>query len=206
LITGGGVASAEDQYGFWPESQYGIELSVGGGVETFADQGMRNVTDTGGMWDVRGVLGTRSPVSLEAAYTGSARMIDSIFGDQGDAALVGTGLEGAMRLQLLPMEVFTPYAFGGLGWKRYDIAGADFSTADTGIADEDTLLEIPVGAGLSYRARGTVLDARFTYRAAVGEDLVVQEDIDNPIPDTESDSGRLAMDTWAISARLGYEF
>jgi hypothetical protein len=200
LCVAGSTAMADD---YWPMSQYGIEVAVGGGVEGFTDDRMRDVTDPGLAWDVRAVIGTRSPIALEGAYTGSAKPIESIFGDQLDATLIGTGFEGALRVQLLPLEAFTPYAFGGLGWKRYDIAGEDFTTADTGIADEDTLLEIPVGAGLAYRNNGFVADARFTYRAAMGEDLVITNDA---LPDVDSDRGHAGLDSWAVAARVGFEF
>jgi hypothetical protein len=163
---------------------------------------MRSTTDPGGVWDVRGVLGTRTPIAVEAAYVGTAQGIDARFGEDTTATLVGTGLEGALRLNLLPFAAVTPYAFAGLGWKRYDVAGADFRTADTGIRDEDTLLEVPMGGGLSYRYAGFLADGRFTYRAAVGEDLVLSDDA---LPE-EAEPDTLGLDNWSVSARVGFEF
>jgi len=197
-------ALADDDYDDdgWPASEYGIGLSLGAGLSDFTDNDMQSTTDPGGTWDVRGVLGTRTPVAFEAAYVGTAQGIDARFGEDTTATLVGSGLEGALRLNLLPFAAVTPYAFGGLGWKRYDVAGADFRTADTGINDEDTLLEIPMGGGLAYRYGGFLADARFTYRAAVGEDLVLS---DSEIPD-EAEPDAEGLDNWAVSARLGVEF
>jgi hypothetical protein len=202
LAASATTAVAEEYEDYWPSSEYGMELSVGGGVETIASDRMQQATDAGAMWDVRYVLGTRSPVALEAAYVGSTQTINSVLGDRDTARLMGTGLEGNLRLNILPLEDFTPYAFGGLGWKRYDVTGADFTTADTGIADEDTLLEVPMGAGLSFREGGFVADARFTYRLAAGEDLVIEDDVDDPI-DTERQA---SLDNWGVGARVGYEF
>lgn len=197
-------AFADDEYDDdeWPASEYGISLSVGGGVQDFTDSGMRSTTDPGGIWDVRGVLGTRTPIAVEAAYVGTAQGIDARFGEDTTATLVGSGLEGALRLNLIPFAAVTPYAFGGLGWKRYDVVGADFRTADTGIRDEDTLLEVPMGGGLNYRYAGFLADARFTYRAAVGEDLVLT---DEQLPD-EVEPDAEGLDNWSVSARLGWEF
>lgn len=193
------VVSGED---YWPASEYGIEMSLGGGVESFASDEMQANTDPGATWDVRGVFGTRTPIALEAAYVGSSQSIDAVFGERSSARLMGTGLEGALRLNILPLEDFTPFAFGGLGWKRYDVTGADFTTADTGIRDEDTLLEVPMGGGLAYRDNGFVVDARFTYRLAAGEDLVISNSDSDPL-DTDRHAN---MDNWSVGARVGYEF
>lgn len=199
---GAGTALADDDSEDWPASVYGISLSLGAGLQDFTDSSMTSTTDPGGVWDVRGVIGTRTPVALEAAYVGTAQGIDARFGEDTTATLVGTGLEGAVRLNLIPLEDFTPYAFAGLGWKRYDVVGADFRTADTGIRDEDDLLEIPMGGGLSFRNQGFVADARFTYRAAAGEDLVITDD---SAPD-EANPDKAGMDTWGVSGRVGWEF
>jgi hypothetical protein len=185
-------------------SRYGIALLAGGGVEDFASDAMTETTDVGGNWDVRLAVGTKSPVAVEAAYTGSARQIDALF-TQEDATLVGTGLEGNLRLNLLPLEQVTPYAFGGLGWRRYDVVGEDFTRASAGIADQDDLMELPFGGGISGSYRGFIVDARFTYRAAVGEDLVVDDD-GAVLGNFDSSDGDLGLDTWSVSARMGVEF
>jgi hypothetical protein len=206
MLAGAAAPAAADSYDdekYWPTSEYGMEISAGGGVENFTSDRMQSSTDPGAMWDVRFVLGTRSPVALEGAYVGTTQNIDSVFGERNSARLMGTALESDIRLNLLPMEAFTPYAFGGLGWKRYDVTGADFTTADTGIRDSDSLIEVPMGAGVSYRDRGFVADARFTYRMAAGEDLVIANDSRDPV-DLEGDAA--GMDNWAVGARIGAEF
>jgi hypothetical protein len=199
---GAGPALADDDYEAWPGSVYGMSLTVGGGVQDFTDDTVRDTTDPGALWDVRGVLGTRTPIGVEAAYVGSAQAIDARFGEDASATLIGTGFEGALRVNLLPYLEVTPYAFAGLGWKRYDVRGADFRTADTGIDDEDTLLEVPMGGGFAYRYAGFLADARFTYRAAAGEDLVVSDD---QLPE-EAEPDMAGLDNWSISARAGWEF
>jgi hypothetical protein len=181
-----------------------MSISVGAGVQDFTSERMQDTTDMGGLWDLRLAFGTTSPVGLEVAYIGSATPINTVFGPDQDATLIGTGAEGLARLNVIPLGVVTPYVFGGLAWQRYDVVNADFRTADTGIEDEDTLFEVPVGAGLAFRPAGFLADARFTYRAAMGEDLVIEDDR-NPI-DINDDDNKAGMDTWQVSARVGVEF
>ncbi len=202
LVAGAGVAAADDNDDADDWTRYGMSVSVGAGVQDFTNDQMQETTDMGGLWDLRVAFGTTSPVGLEAAYIGSATPINTVFGPEQDATLIGTGAEGLARVNIIPLGVVTPYAFGGLAWQRYDVTGADFRTADTGIEDEDTLLEVPVGAGLAFRPYGFLADARFTYRAALGEDLVIADDRD-PIETNDTKAG---MDTWGVSARLGVEF
>jgi len=200
MAIGAGTAAA-DVEDYFPLDDPGISVTVGGGVSDFMEEDMRNTTDTGGMWELRMIAGTRSLIALEAAYVGTAQAIDARFGPDTTATLVGTGLEGAIRVNVLPMQDFTPYAFGGVGWKRYDVTGEDFTTSDVGIQDEDNQVEIPFGAGLAYRYEGFLADARFTYRVATGEDMVLEA-----TTPTSTNEDALNMDNWQASARLGFEF
>lgn len=207
VLLGAAAPGFADQYGTddddLPPSGIGISMSVGAGVAGFQDRDLRSTTDIGGLWDVRAVIGTRSLLALELAYVGTAQAIDSQFGEQQSATLIGTGVEGAARLNFMPLEAATPYVFAGLGYKRYDVRGADFMTAGTGIADEDTLLEVPLGGGLAFRVDRFIADARFTYRIATGEDLAVAV-TDNG--DVDIDAAALPMDTWSAAARVGFEY
>lgn len=183
-----------------PTTVIGVAVTAGGGVTDFVEEGVRDTTGVGGMWDVRVVIGTRTFLAFEAAYTGSASMLESRLPLDEDATLIGTGLEGAVRVNALPGEPLTPYAFAGIGWKRYDVSGDAFQMADTGIDDRDDLVEVPLGVGGAYRYESFVADARFTYRLTFEEDLVAERPLD------EADEAALALDTWAVSARVGYEF
>jgi hypothetical protein len=177
---------------------FGMAISAGGGVTDFLDNDAEDMTEIGGAWDVRLALGTRSWIGLEAGYIGSMHDIAAL-GLDPDAALMSNGLEGLVRVNLGTFAI-QPYAVGGVGWSRYELVNDDFNTSS--VNDEDDVLTVPVGAGLStYLGRGEagafMLDARFTYRAAFREDLLdpgtgneEQEDLDN----------------WAATLRLGYEF
>lgn len=174
-------------------SEYGLSLMAGGGVSGFTDETMRDTANVGGTWGVRAALGTRSPIGIEAGYLGSAQAVDAL-GLDSDAVLLGTALEALARVNILPEQRVTPYFFGGAAWSRYDVVNAETNTSD--VSDSDNLLEIPVGAGVSYRFADFVADVRGEFRVATGEDLV-RADIGQDAP---------TLHRWSASARLGYEF
>jgi hypothetical protein len=171
----------------------GVSLTVGGGVFGFTDSNMNAEAPAGGMWDVRAAIGTHSPIAAEVAYIGTAQQLDAV-GLDSDAMLVGNGVEGVARVNLLPQQIVNPYFFGGVAWKRYDVTNTDTNTSD--IASSDDIIEVPVGAGLGYRVSGFVLDARAELRMATEEDLIQND------PDTED----VRLHTWNAGAKLGYEF
>src|SRR4051794_28596204 len=79
-----GAASAHAQYDEHPtvsrgpgaehlRTPMGTIIQVGGGVTDFQSQRTRDLTSTGGYWDARAVVGTRTALALELAYVGNAR-------------------------------------------------------------------------------------------------------------------------------------
>lgn len=195
LAAGGSTALADVEREM--VTPRGVALSLGLGTEDFTGETMRDTTTTCGTWDVRAILGTRSYLAFEAGYLGSARGIDAPLGGE-DAILVGSTVEALARANLIPDGAFQPYAFLGGAWRRWDVAQEDFTTADAGMNDSDDELVIPVGAGLSYRYRGLVADARFTFRAATDDNLV--------LTDGGASDEYAAMHTWGVTTNVGYEF
>ena len=178
-------------------SKIGVGVSLGGGVSGFTDEGMRDAlsSDAGGLWDLRVAFGTHIPLGLELGYIGTASDVASIRTTD-NATMVGTTIEGALRWNILPHNSVNPYVFGGIGWQRYDITGAELSRADAGIADSADLMVVPVGAGLGYRdMSGLVLDLRGTVRIAQDETFV-----------TEASGASADLHTWEASGNIGYEF
>ena len=172
--------------------RYGIEVALGGGVEGFASQTLRDATNVGGMWDVRVAVGTRSPLAFEAAYIGSAQSIDAL-GLDTSAILVGNGVEGKVRVNLLDTEI-QPFAFAGVGWRRYSLTNESFNTS--AVSSSDDVLELPFGAGVAYKIAGFTLDARGEFRLATEEDLMPSRT-----------SGAAAdMHRWSANANIGYAF
>src|SRR5690349_4171249 len=122
LIAGSVPAAyADDVYDYsWhaPEmdSGIGISLIAGGGVMGYASRAVRDATSpVGGMWQLRGSLGTHIPIGLDFSYVGTASGIDSLVGSQ-SATLLSTNFEGALRWNILPHAMWNPYVFGGVGW------------------------------------------------------------------------------------------
>ncbi len=176
--------------------RYGIGVALGGGVEGFTSDTLRNTTNDGGNWNVRLAFGTRQPLGFEAAYFGSAQSIDA-FGLDDDALLVGNGLQGNLRLNLVDANV-QPFVFGGLAWRRYTLQNTDVNTSD--ILDSDDVLEIPMGAGVAWKYAGFMFDARGEFRYADQEDLVPEFADNGALDDTGT------MHRWGVNANIGLAF
>jgi outer membrane protein OmpA-like peptidoglycan-associated protein/opacity protein-like surface antigen len=171
----------------------GFEVMAGGGVTGFIDDQATDFTDVGGMWTARVVGLTRSFVGFEAAYVGSAQGIDAI-GVDGNATVVGNGVEGNLRLNFTRTAMLQPYVFAGLGWTHYDVTNTDINTAS--IDDSDDVLTIPGGAGVSLRvAQRVSFDLRGTVRAATGGDMF------HTSPDDDA-----GMANWSASGQVGFAF
>lgn len=184
-----------------PITDFGASILVGGGVTNFTQSNLTDSTSVGGYWDVRGSLGTRSILGLEAAYHGNSRDIQAI-GLRDETFLVGNGLEGAVRINApLTFEqnnldvLVEPFAFGGVGWTRYNLFNEGTNTSS--VLDQDDVFVVPLGLGIAGSVEGVMLDARFTYRPAFGSDLV-----GSATGAFETDS----LSDWSLGANLGFEF
>lgn len=184
-----------------PTSGFGLQLSLGGGVSQFTDRTLRDTTSPlGGQWDLRAVIGTRVPIGLEIAYLGTAAQIRSLF-SQPTAVMIGTTIESDLRLNILPRNILDPYLFAGIGWTRYNVDEQAFTLATTGIRTHDDMMEVPAGAGLALRWDGMVIDARGTFHATEGSELVLAEN------SMRTTTGQFApMHSWDATLAVGYEF
>ena len=176
-----------------PLRLYGIDVMAGGGVSGFLDDHTRDVTDIGGLWSARLVGGGDRLFGFEAAYVGTAQDVDAL-GVDSNAVVMGNGVEGNLRLNLIRGAMLRPYVFGGLGWTHYALTNTDVNTSS--IDDSDDVLHIPVGAGIGMRlSRRMVLDVRATLRGAAGDGM-----FDGG---AETDDG---METLSSSAQIGFAF
>lgn len=187
-------------YGWYePRLQTGIGVGVilGGGISGFTDQSVRNQlsSSVAGMWEGRIAFGTHIPLGVEVAYLGQAvnlRTLDGI----GNGTLLGTTVEGTLRINLMPHFLFNPYVFGGVGWQHYDVNDMRFATADTGIQSSEDIAEYPVGLGFAWRdPSGWTADLRGTFRAVPSSTLV-----------RDPDGTTASLHWWEASAAVGYEF
>jgi opacity protein-like surface antigen len=163
---------------------------LGGGVMNFTGASARSVTQAGGAWDLRLGWGTRRLLGMEAAYIGSLNKM-SAAGLDPDAMLLGTGVEGALRLNIpvaYRTSMIEPFGLAGLGWTRFDLINEDFNAS--AVNEKDHILTVPVGAGVAIAVNGLMIDARYTYRFAYRENLI----------------GNTNLDNWIVSANIGSEF
>lgn len=189
LVATAGGAGAD------PRSRVGVGVTIGGGVEGFTSNALSATASDGAGWGARVQIGTRTPVSIEAAYQGSAQTIDA-FGLDDSALLVGTAVEAGARFNAFASKPLSPYLYMGLAWRRYDLTRYEANFSD--VSETDTVVELPIGVGVAYRVFGVILDGRVQFRAATGSDLM---------PDDRSEDGSsLPMHRWGVSGNLGYEF
>jgi hypothetical protein len=188
--TYAGEPAPEVRRGAGPASGYGAEVALGGGVVDFTGTTARGLTSTGGSWNLRLAFGTRSIVGVEAAYVGSAQNI-TVAGLDPNAALLGNGAEGALRLNA-PLayrgSLVEPFAFGGAGWTHYQLVNDNFNNSF--VREKDNVITVPFGAGIAASFNGFMFDARFTYRVLFDNQMF----------------GGANMDSWNVTANLGSEF
>lgn len=164
----------------------GISASLGGSVNGFTGSAARAYTATGGGWNARLTVGTRSFIAGEVAYVGTIQDVDAIGLDDG-AQLLSNGGEALARLNLLPGLV-QPYVVGGGAIVNYRLVNDDFNTSS--IDGADTMVQFPVGAGVAFRYEGLVIDGRGTYRPVIDDDMFAQD----------------TMATWSANLSGGFEF
>jgi hypothetical protein len=171
----------------------GYSLSIGGGVSDFSHSVMRNTTSTGGSWDVRLSIGTRSYFTLEGSYIGSAQGIQRV-GLSNGATLFGNGVQVALRINTNTHYWLQPFFYGGAAYRFYSVSTSNGNLSD--VATSTNVFELPVGIGLAAYFGYIAVDLRGEYRFTwSGDDL---------IPELVNTSG--GLDRWNFSANIGYEF
>ncbi len=165
-------------------------LTLTGGVGIVGNVGTANdFLDPGLSYTVRAHLGSREHLGFELAYMGSVQNVEAS-GLDSSAVVVSNAVEGDAHFSFLPNDIITPYLLGGLSLKGYDLTNADFNTSS--VLSSDTVLEIPLAAGATYRAdSGFVVDGRFDYRVSLDDELLG--------PDR-------GLDNWNVTLKAGYEF
>lgn len=165
----------------------GMSASLGGSVNAFTGSTARNFTDTGGGWNARLTVGTRSFLAGEVAYVGTIQDVEA-FGLDSGAQLLSNGGELLARVNLLPGMV-QPYVIGGGAYVNYNIVNDDFNTSS--LEGSDNVFQFPVGAGVAFRYEGLVIDGRGTFRPTVEEDMF---------------GDGAAMESWSANLSGGIEF
>jgi hypothetical protein len=185
-----------ERYETWYE-RMGFGLMLGGGGSGFVGDEARAMTDVGGSWEVRGIWGTRSFVALEVSYMGSAQGINAI-GLENSAVLVGNGVTGDVRFNIIPVWYVQPFVFGGAAWRHYDVTNTNINVSD--VNDSDDVLEVPVGLGFAGYWGGFTAEIRGEYRMAWFNSLI-------PSIAGENNGSLIgSLDRWDATATVGLAF
>lgn len=170
---------------------FGMGVSVGGGVNGFIDEDVRDFTTTGGSWEARYIIGTRERLAAEGAYIGTANSLDTL-GVEDSAMLMSNGIEGVLRVNILT-QAWQPYVLAGVGWKHYNVVQTDTNTSD--IEDQVDSMTVPMGLGLAYRFSNLFADLRATYKPSFFDDIT-----------KSGDSNDALLSTAAAQLNIGFEF
>jgi hypothetical protein len=182
---------AETQTEDWLHN-VGAAISVGGGVDDFANSAMRDTTGTGGSWTARLTLGTRSYVAGEISYIGSAQSISQL-GLSSNSTLFGNGAQAVLRLNATVNYPIQPFIFGGAAWRHYSLSTSGTNFSD--VATNSDAVEIPLGLGVGgYVATNLMLDVRGEYRFAWVNHAIVPE----------IGTGTNVFDRWGVTGNIGY--
>jgi len=175
-------------------SRIGIEAAIGAGVTGFFARRARAFANPGGSWEIRVTLGSRLPLAFEGAYVGSRQTI-GMLGLERNGFMLGNGGEGNLRFNVSRGPI-QPYLFLDAGWTRYQLRNTQLRTADGQTSDD--VLQVPFGAGVSWRAHHAFADVRGTGRLMYNDSLL--DRVAGP------PTGAGALSTWSFVGRLGWEF
>lgn len=136
----------------------GLTVMLGGGVEGYTNA-LAPQLNPGPAASVTAAIKPSSVLGLELGYTGSALNIDT--GTSGGARsgpdIIRQGGQAVATIGLMASNV-QPYVLGGIGVSRYNVR-AGFAQG----FDDDTVGQVPVGAGLRTHFGNFTADARLNY-------------------------------------------
>jgi hypothetical protein len=176
-----------------PALGIGMALALGGGLDDFTGDDMRNTTGVGFGWTARVLFGTHSIIAGELAYIGSAQGIDR-FGLAGRSTLYGNGAQADVRLNTTTDYFLQPYLYGGVAWRHYSLSAGSPNTSD--IADSTDTFEVPLGVGLATYVHEIVFEVRGEYRFSWADHAIV------PGPNGNAP----LLDRWGLSSSAGIAF
>lgn len=151
----------------------GLTLMVGGGVEGYTGA-LASDLNPGPAYGVTAAIKPSKVFGLELGYTGAVNNIDSRLGDIGGSGpdLVRNGGQAAVTFGLGAAPV-QPYVLGGIGLSDYNFRNAGAAAA--GFSD-DTVGNVPVGAGLRTHIGSFTADLRANYNFLFDQDFVGVDD------------------------------
>jgi hypothetical protein len=164
----------------------GVTVMVGGGVEGYTSS-LASDIDPGAAYGATVALKPSRVVGLELGYTGAVNNFDPSLLAEGTSGpdIVRNGAQAAATVALTATPV-QPYLLAGVGVSRYNVRGTAPGFRD------DTVGNVPVGAGLRFHVGDFTADARVNYNFLFDQEFaaVPAADIDLPGDQTFSSGGR----------------
>ncbi|HYH96227.1 hypothetical protein [Hyalangium sp.] len=151
----------------------GLTLMVGGGVEGYTGA-LASDINPGPAYGVTASIKPSKVFGLELGYSGAVNNLDNLAADidAGGPDLVRNGGQAAVTLGLGAAPV-QPYVLGGIGFSDYNFRGAASTAAGFG---DDTVGNVPVGAGLRTHIGNFTADLRANYNFLFDQDFAGVDD------------------------------
>lgn len=181
-----GAALAQDR-GEDRSDMRGLSVLVGGGVEGYTNT-LASDINPGATYGALVALKPSAVLGLELGYTGAVHELDTVLLPEGSSSgpdVVRNGAQAAATVALTATPV-QPYVLAGLGVSRYNVRGTALGFSD------DTVGNVPVGAGLRFHIGDFTADARVNYNFLFDQEFAAAPtaDIDLPGDETFSAGGR----------------
>jgi len=143
----------------------GLTIMVGGGLEGYSGALAPNI-DVGPSYGVMADIRPSRVLGIELAYSGAVNNLDpGVLGSNADGPdLVRNGGQAAVTLGLTATPV-QPYVLGGVGLSDYNFRGTFAEFRD------DTVGNVPVGAGLRTHIGSFTADLRADYNFLFDQDF-----------------------------------
>jgi hypothetical protein len=149
----------------------GLTVMVGGGVEGYTGA-LAPEINPGAAFGVTASLKPSKVLGLELGYSGAVNELDAAVGNADGPDLVRNGGQAALTLGLGAAPV-QPYLLGGIGISDYNFRGAGATAAGFG---DDTVGNVPVGAGLRTHIGNFTADLRANYNFLFDQDFAGVDD------------------------------
>ncbi|RKH53288.1 hypothetical protein D7Y23_04240 [Corallococcus sp. AB050B] len=188
VLAAGSAQAASTELRRSSADMRGLTFLVGGGVEGYTS-GLRDQIDPGLAYGVTVAIKPTNVLGIELGYTGAisdfndSRLLTT---DTSGPDIVRNGAQAAVTLGLsaTPLQ---PYVMGGVGLSRYNVRALAPGFQD------DTVGNIPVGAGLRLHIGSFTADARVNYNFLFDQEFaltVPPSDVNLGSDETFSSGGR----------------
>lgn len=165
-----------------------VGVNLGFGVNGFVGSETRGVIGPGVGWEVRVSTLDNRHVRAELAYLGSTQDM----ADGSDVRLTANGIQGTLRINVVPTWPVEPFFYVGVGWSRFSVTDNE----GTNFTSPDNVLDTPFGLGAAYHVGRFVFDVRAAVSVITGGQLVPAMMEGDSIP---------SMNRFSVRASVGVE-